>query len=262
MQVLVIQHVACEGPGLLRETLERQGWTLDVRRMDVPEAVLPESLDSYDAFVILGGPMGAYEEEVYPYLRQVQMLIRNAVSVRLPTLGICLGAQLIARALGAEVTPNPVKEIGWYEVGLTPVGRLVPLFVKMPPSFPVFQWHSDTFTLPKGAFLLARSEACANQAFVYGASTTGGYAWGLQFHLEVTPEMIEQWAASYADELTQFAGAGMEVAMLQETREIWEQTRLWREQFLANLEQILHSDRALSGNGIKRNLHQMEFYPT
>lgn len=245
VQTLVIQHVACEGPGLLQEALEQKGWQLDIRCMDDPEAVLPENLDSFDAFVILGGPMGAYEEEVYPYLRQVQALIRQAVSGRLPTLGICLGAQLIARALGAKVAPNPVKEIGWYEVNLTPAGLLVPLFVGMPPSFPVFQWHGDTFALPAGSFQLARGEACANQAFVYGASTTGGYAWGLQFHLEVTPSMVEQWASFYVKELTEFGGAGLAEAMLQETREIWERTQPWREQFLINLEQVLRGSKPL-----------------
>ncbi|MGD0153823.1 MAG: type 1 glutamine amidotransferase [Thermacetogeniaceae bacterium] len=245
MQVLVVQHVSCEGPGLLQEALEQKGWSLDVRCMDGPNAVLPDALGAYDAFVILGGPMGAYEEESYPYLRQVQTLIRQAVSARLPTLGICLGAQLIARALGAEVAANPVKEIGWYEVSLTPAGRLVPLFMGMPPSFPVYQWHGDTFALPKGSYQLARGEACANQAFVYGASTSGGYAWGLQFHPEVTPEMVEQWASFYAGELAEFGGAGLAEAMLRETREIWERIRPWREQFLINIERVLRGSRPI-----------------
>jgi GMP synthase (glutamine-hydrolysing) len=243
MQALVVQHVACEGPGLLQEALEQKGWRLDTRCMEVAETILPDSLDAYDALVILGGPMGAYEEKAYPHLCHVQGLIRKAVAGRLPALGICLGAQLIARALGAEVKPNPVKEIGWYEVGLTPAGRLVPLFAGMPEAFPVFLWHGDTFALPKGSYLLARGEACANQAFVYGASTTGGYAWGLQFHLEVTPEMIRQWADSYADELAEFGGPGLAEAMLNETSGFWERMRPQREQFLANVERVLRGSR-------------------
>ena len=239
MQALVVQHVACEGPGLLQEALERRGWKLDIRCMDAPKTVLPDGLDAYDAMVILGGPMGAYEEGAYPYLGQVQALIRQAVARRLPALGICLGGQLIARALGAGVKPNLVREIGWYEVNLTPAGRLVPLFVGLPPTFPVFQWHSDTFTLPKGSYLLMQGEACVNQAFVYGASTTGGYAWGLQFHLEVTPEMIRQWAGSYADELAEFGGPGLAEEILSETLNLWELMRPQREQFLANVERVL-----------------------
>ena len=243
MQALVVQHVACEGPGLLQEALEQRGWKLDIRCMDAPEATLPDDLDAYDAMVILGGPMGAYEEDAYPYLLQVQALIRQAVARRLPALGICLGSQLIARALGAEVKPNPVKEIGWYEVSLTPAGRLVPLFAGLPPTFPVFQWHGDTFALPKGSFLLAQGEACPNQAFVYGASTAGGYAWGLQFHLEATPEMIRQWVNSYGDELVEYGGTGLAEAMLNETLALWERMRPQREQFLANLERVLRVGR-------------------
>src|SRR5208337_3797251 len=102
----------------------------------------------------------------------------------------------------------------------------------------------DTFALPKGSFLLAQGEACINQAFVYGASTTGGYAWGLQFHLEVTPEMIRQWALSYTDELADFGGSGMAEAMLDETSMLWERTRLQRERFLANVEHVLRSGRS------------------
>lgn len=248
MQMLVVQHVAGEGPGLLQEVLERRGWKLDVRCMDARNTVLPDDLGVYDAMVVLGGPMGAYEEDSYPYLGQVQALIRQAVARRLPVLGICLGGQLIARALGAGVKPNHVKEIGWHEVSLTPAGRLVPLFAGLPPTFPVFQWHSDTFTLPKGSYLLARGEACINQAFVYGASAYGGYAWGLQFHLEVTPEMISQWAGSYADELAEYGGPGLAEAMLSETVNLWEQVRPQREQFLANIERVLRGGRPNSGS--------------
>lgn len=251
MRALVVQHVACEGPGLLRDVLEQKGWRLDIRCMDQPGAALPESLGNYDAFVILGGPMGAYEEEIYPYLLQVQELIREAVSIRLPMLGICLGGQLIARALGARVGPNPVKEIGWYPVRLTPAGRLAPLFTGMPLEFSVFQWHGDTFALPDGAFLLAEGETCTNQAFVYGAHIGGGYAWGLQFHLEVTPAMIEDWAKLYADELADFGGAGAAEALLENTQALWERIRPLQERFLENVETILRGKSLPQGCGSK-----------
>jgi len=239
MQVLIVQHVACEGPGLLENVLDGKGWQMDIRCMDQPGAALPESLGNYDAFVILGGPMGAYEEEIYPYLLQIQELIRKAVSMRLPTLGICLGGQLIARALGAKVKPNPVKEIGWYSVRLTPAGRLAPLFTSMPPELSVFQWHGDTFALPKGALLLAEGDSCLNQAFVYGAHAYGGYAWGLQFHLEVSLEMIEDWARLYADELADFGGPGAAEELLQDTKTRWEKIQPFQELFLNNVEKVL-----------------------
>lgn len=239
MEALVVQHVACEGPGLLEDVLVGKGWRLDIRCMDQPGATLPESLGNYDALVILGGPMGAYEEEIYPYLLQVQGLIREAVTMRLPALGICLGGQLIARALGASVGPNPVKEIGCYQIRLTPAGLVAPLFTGMPPELLVFQWHSDTFALPKGTLLLAEGDTCLNQAFVYGAHAYGGYAWGLQFHLEVTPEMIEEWARLYADELIDCGGPGAADRLLDETRSRWEEIRPIQELFLNNLERIL-----------------------
>ncbi|MDH7578583.1 MAG: type 1 glutamine amidotransferase [Bacillota bacterium] len=239
MRVLVVQHVICEGPGLLQEVLDQQGWRFDIRCMDQPGAFLPGGLDAYDAFIILGGPMGAYEEEAYPYLLRVQELVRKAVAIRLPVLGICLGGQLIARALGAHVGPHRVKEIGWYRVRLTPAGRVVPLFTGMPPEFEVFQWHGDTFALPVGAFLLAEGETCANQAFVYGPFARGGYAWALQFHLEVTPEMIEEWARVYGEELEAFGGPGAAEALVRETETRWKRMRPWRERFLRNIEMVL-----------------------
>jgi len=139
LRVLIVQHVACEGPGLLADALLKDGWELDLRCMDAPGAILPGKFDGYRALVILGGPMGAYEEETYPYLRRVQELIREAVAGRVPTVGICLGGQLIARAFGAEVKPNPVKEIGWYPVRVTPEGKAAPLFAGLPREFTVFQ---------------------------------------------------------------------------------------------------------------------------
>jgi GMP synthase-like glutamine amidotransferase len=233
-----VQHVACEGPGLLADVLFQDGWELDLRCMDAPGAILPEKLEGYNALVILGGPMGAYEEEAYPYLYRVQQLIREAAGKRVPTVGICLGGQLIARALGAEVKPNPVKEIGWYPVRLTAAGRQAALFAGLPPEFPVFQWHGDTFALPEGAVLLAEGETCANQAFVYG-----GCVWALQFHLEVTPEMVANWAAIYAAELAAFAGPEAPAVLARETARIWEENRPQREVFLANLCLILAGGR-------------------
>lgn len=234
MRVLIVQHVSAEGPGLLQEVFSRQGWEPDLRCMDTPGTTLPVSLDGYHAYVILGGPMGAYEEDVYPYLYQVQRLIRQAVSAKIPTLGVCLGGQLIARALGAHVGPNRVREIGWYPVSLTEAGKGDPLFTGLPPEFLVFQWHQDTFDLPKGARLLARGESCLHQGFVYGDC-----AWALQFHLEVTPDMVTHWAEIYAAELVDFAGPTAVEDLVRETHGQWEKMRIFREQFFKNIEMVL-----------------------
>lgn len=233
MNALVIQHVACERPGLLSDALLKRNWELDIRYMDLPNGTLPASLAGYNAFIVLGGPMGAYEEEAFPYLLRVQELIREAASTGLPTVGICLGEQLIARALGAEVKPNPVKEIGWYPIRLTPEGQAAPLFAGLPYEFQVFQWHGDTFAIPAGASLLAQGDLCLNQAFVYNR------VWALQFHLEVTPDIIASWAEIYADELADFFGPDAAEALARETQHHWEAGYGQREQFINNLCAIL-----------------------
>lgn len=230
MRLLMIQHVAAEGPGLLQEVLEDKGWVLDIRRMDCPGTVLPADLDQHQAFIILGGPMGAYQEESYPYLQQVQLLVREALRRKIPTVGICLGAQLIAKALGAAVMPNRVKEIGWYHVSPTEQGRDSRMFANLPPKLAVFQWHGDTFELPEGALLLATGDSCHNQAFV-----VQNYIWGIQFHLEVTPAMIADWAELYKDELIDFAGPGAGSRLVHNSWCRWEGMQEWREQFLVNL---------------------------
>jgi len=234
MRLLMIQHVACEGPGLLEEELVNNAWEIDIRCMDTPGTKLPDNLDDYQAFVILGGPMGAYEEGRYPYLFKVQELVREAVTKHIPTIGICLGGQLIARALGADVGPNPVKEIGWSPIRLLPEGKANRLFSDVPEMLSVFQWHGDTFALPQGAVLLASAEACHNQAFVYA-----DHVWALQFHLEVTPAMIAQWSEIYANELLNYGGPGAAALLILNTQARWEAMRPWREQFLSNITAIL-----------------------
>jgi GMP synthase-like glutamine amidotransferase len=146
------------------------------------------SLQDRSGLIVLGGAMGVNETDRYPFLAPELDWIREAVDRQVPTLGICLGAQLLAKALGEQVYPNPIKEIGWYQVEILPAAAGDRLFGGCRPVETVFQWHADTFHLPAGAVPLARSELCANQAFRYG-----GRAYGIQFHVEMTPEIMAEW---------------------------------------------------------------------
>ncbi|MCF6096939.1 type 1 glutamine amidotransferase [Thermovorax subterraneus] len=220
MQVLVIQNVAQEGPGIITEIFLKKGLRLDVRIMDQPGAILPKTISGYKALIILGGPMGAYEEEKYPYLCQVQELIHDAIDRRRPVLGICLGGQLIARALGAVVKPNVVKEIGWYKIHLTEAGKKASLFQDLPEEFWAFQWHGDTFDIPEGASLIAEGDTCINQAFIYRDC-----ALALQFHLEVTPIIINQWSEIYQEELIDFGGIEAVDQLKNETKKLWRENK-------------------------------------
>jgi GMP synthase-like glutamine amidotransferase len=138
----------------------------------------------------MGGPMGVYEVDRHPFLRQEIKAIRRFIDAGKPVLGVCLGAQLTAAALGADVYPNKKKEIGWYPIDLTPEGKKDPLFADFNKRETVFQWHGDTFDLPPGAVPLAESPLCRNQAFRWGDKV-----YGLQFHIEVSIAMIRDWLA-------------------------------------------------------------------
>ena len=160
-----------------------------LRQVDLFEAV-PERLplEQSAGLVVLGGPMSANDTANYPHLDVELDWIREAVDREMPLLGICLGAQLLAKALGARVYRNRVKEIGWYDIELMPPTADDMLFRGRQSVETVFQWHGDTFDLPAGAVHLARSELCTHQAFRYGRA-----AYGLQFHVEMTLDLMEQW---------------------------------------------------------------------
>ncbi|MBI2874358.1 MAG: type 1 glutamine amidotransferase [Firmicutes bacterium] len=191
---LIVQNWPSEGPGLLGELLGERGWRIDLRRMDLAHP-LPGDPGDFGALIVLGGPMSVHDEASYPYLRSLRELIASSLADGIPTLGICLGAQLMARSLGAQVRRNPQPEVGWFKLDLTREGMNDPILAGLGASFEVFQWHGETFDLPDGAVHLASSELCRNQAFRFGKQ---GYA--LQFHLEVTPEMIEEWCRNPAAE--------------------------------------------------------------
>ncbi len=184
----VIQHVASEGPGLLGIIAEQRGLELTVRRTDLGEA-LPDAA-SLAALVVLGGPMAVYEAVDHPHLIAEQHLLEAAVSRGVPVLGICLGAQLLAAALGGRVYPGPAPEIGFGEVKLTDGSDGDPLIGPAGPKFPAFHWHGDTFDLPEGAVHLAATKAYPHQAF-----RVGERAWGLQFHVELDRSLAREWSA-------------------------------------------------------------------
>ncbi|NTV49081.1 MAG: type 1 glutamine amidotransferase [Geobacteraceae bacterium] len=150
---------------------------------------LPDVAD-ISAIIVLGGAMGAGDDHLHPFLADLKALIGNVVSAEIPYLGICLGGQLLAAAVGGRVEPGRWEEVGNLNVYLTDAGINDPLFNGLPAEFRTFQWHHDSFDIPEGGVLLASSEACPNQAFRVGRA-----AWGLQFHPEVTERIIRDWCA-------------------------------------------------------------------
>ncbi len=186
MRVLATIHLGSEGPGTLGSYLENAGVEL-VPVLLYEGEHLPENANGFDAIVSMGGPMNVYQEEEYPFLAEETTFLRNAINADIPVLGVCLGAQLIAKAAGAEVALAAAKEVGWCRVSLTNAGREDVLFQGLPETLEVLQWHEDMFHVPEGGQLLASSEACANEAFRYRN------AFGLQFHLEITDEILKDW---------------------------------------------------------------------
>ena len=193
MNVLIIKHIDIEGPGLIEHYLMQRKIFYQILCLETDDRF--PKLDSLTHIFILGGPMNVYEEDRYPFLRDEDLFIKEAIQRGKSVLGICLGAQLIAKALGAKVFKAPIEEIGWYDVSLTKIGSNDPLFSLLPKTFPVFQWHEDTFEIPHNAILIATSSPVPDQAFRYGENT-----YGLQFHLEVTREMIREWMETYKEE--------------------------------------------------------------
>jgi GMP synthase (glutamine-hydrolysing) len=186
-RLLVFQHVAHEILGTLDPLLREAGFRIKYVNFERHPDAVP-SLTGYDGLIVLGGPMNVDEVEKYPNLETEVRLIREAVQRDMPVLGICLGSQLLAKALGAKVGKNPEKEIGWYKLSPTNEGESDPLISSFNEEEDIFQWHGDTFDLPKGAKLLASSPLCKNQAFKFGDNI-----YGFQFHLEVDKPMIERW---------------------------------------------------------------------
>ncbi len=191
---LVIQHVGWEGPGLIADDAVRCGTALRVARMDLGEGLpTPHDLIRLGGLIVMGGPMSVNDTASFPHLDSERRLLAAAVEVRLPVLGICLGAQLLASALGARVYRGAAPEVGFGQVRLTPEGASDPV-LGSDAELPVVHWHEETFDLPSNATLLATTELCRNQAFRIGSQ-----AYGFQFHVEIDAKLADAWAPRLPD---------------------------------------------------------------
>jgi GMP synthase-like glutamine amidotransferase len=192
--ILIIKHISIEGPGIIGEFFRNSQWQVETIELGNGER-LPSDFNNVEAIIVLGGPMNANEEDRFPFLKEEDIFIKKAIKKEIPILGICLGAQLLAKACGAKVRKAKKKEIGWYKISLTAEGKKDRLFQGLDSKLDVFQWHEDTFELPANTGLLATSIICKNQAFRFSRN-----AYGLQFHIEVTPDMIKSWIKEYVDD--------------------------------------------------------------
>ena len=195
---IALRHLAFEDAGLLAPLLHARGYALRYHEAGL-DAI--DGADAADLLIVLGGPIGAFDDAAYPFLRDELALIERRLAEGRPLLGICLGAQLMARALGARVTPMAAKEIGFAPVSLTEAGLRSPL-AALRHGTPVLHWHGDRFEIPLDAQRLAGSAHCAEQAFALGTQ-----ALALQFHLEADPARLESWLIGHACEL---AAAGID----------------------------------------------------
>jgi len=207
-EVLIIQHAGCEPIGTIGQVFDQNSISQHTVRTDLGDTI-PTTISSFDGIVIMGGSMGVYEQDIYPFLTDEINLIKSAVAANIPVLGICLGGQLVSAALGGKVYKGEKKEIGWHPIYITPAATDDPLFSKLEtfktafsPNFVGFSWHGDYFTLPTDAVLLAYSDMCECHAIRYG---TNVYA--LQFHPEISPETVKTWLEEFAED---FASSGLD----------------------------------------------------
>ena len=192
MHVLIVQNFESTGLGQVCQALEEAGATRDYRKPYLGE-VLPDDCNDHDAIVVLGGGQSAIDDDIHPYLPKLAVLMRCFADNDKAALGICLGSQLLARAFGGKNLLGEASEFGWCQVNLTDAAKSDPVLSAVPTTFPIFQWHNDTFTLPKGAVRLAQNGVTRNQAFRVGRA-----AYGIQFHFEADRKLVEKWNARFA----------------------------------------------------------------
>lgn len=204
MRVLVVQNYRDTGLGQVGRALEEAEADIDLRKAYLGEA-LPADHADHDALVVLGGDQNALADGDYPYLPALARLIRNFGSVDKAVLGICLGSQLVARGYGAQNIIGRPTEFGWHDVLRSDLVAADPVFSTVPDRFPIFHWHSDTFSLPEGATHLASSSMTANQAFRIGRAV-----YGIQFHFEADTKLVEQWKHAFGDQIAENHGDWLE----------------------------------------------------
>lgn len=196
MRIHYFQHMAAEGPGLVAEWATQRGHTLSSTQWYDPSPTLP-NLAEADLLVVLGGAMGVHDEAEFPWLQAEKQLLQAALAAGTPVLGICLGSQLLAQLLGADVGRNAAPEVGFFPVNFSAAARQHPLFQHAPAALPVLHWHYDAFTLPPGAMAVAASAATSCQAYVFDDRVVG-----VQFHPEAGPELLNALIEAEGADLT------------------------------------------------------------
>jgi GMP synthase-like glutamine amidotransferase len=201
MKVLVLQHISCEPPGVYGDILAERG--ASIHRVEIDEGQPLPDWRGFDAIIAMGGPMSVNDDATLPWLTAEKGLVREAIFAGKPYWGVCLGAQLLAASLGARVYTGPKPEVGMMPVYLADAARSDPVFSGLPPELLTFQWHGETFDLPEGAVLLASSPAYPHQAFRWRDK-----AYGVQFHVEISTGLAEQWShvPAYKAALERVAG--------------------------------------------------------
>ena len=221
--VCALLHAVPETPGLIAESLARRGIELKTVRGYAGEPI-PKRMEDRDALLVMGGPMGVYEQDRYPFLREEIHLIRDALQAGKPVLGVCLGSQLLAAALGAKVAPAR-REIGWYPVTLSDAAASDPLWRGVDRTFVPFHWHGDAFEIAPGAVSLASSEITPHQAFRHGEDV-----YGLLFHLEVDEGILRGMLEHFGDDLPK-AGADRDQVLAQAPKALTDLSRVGRSVF-------------------------------
>jgi len=194
LSIHTFMHVPFEGLGCMKQWMSEKNLTVSYTRF-YEDYKLP-NVDDIDWLIVMGGPMGVYDEDIYPWMEEEKAFIKQAIEKGKTIIGICLGSQLIAEVLGAKVYPNKKKEIGWFNLQITDEGKAEQLLNGFEDSFTVFHWHGDTFDLPEGSKRLFHSEITKNQAFIYNEKVLG-----LQFHFEVTEASMTEMLKHGASEL-------------------------------------------------------------
>lgn len=226
MRVHILQHVSYEGPGCIEGRLGQSGDSVLVSHLYESDPV--PDVSAVDGLIVMGGPMSVNDLDVFPWMRAEMDLIQDCIDAEKPVLGICLGAQLIARVLGSNVRRNNWPEIGWFPVHSVVSGEADAF--RFPDSLEVFHWHGETFDLPAGSIRLAASQACENQAFQFGKHVIG-----LQFHLEITPDSLRGMVDHGRDEMIpgQFVQDAERILSVSEP--VYETSNLWINRVLDHL---------------------------